>query len=147
MPIYPCLWMQRLVVLGEYGLLVIRGQITILGATLSASETVYAVYAPSSHSLPVIRFLYSDNDKAEIRLHQSNSGLRSLRHLSPLFARLWNENSSLEPKDPNLSRQESPWRSQRSSFQIVWFPKSMNTQSNLLISFSQHITRGTYFIP
>src|ERR1700722_7374984 len=121
--------MQRLVILGQYSISVIRGQITILGATLSASETLYAVYAPSSHSLPVIRFLSSDSGKAEIRLHQSDCGIRSLRHLSPLFARLWNENSRpLEVEDHDLSSQRNSSRSRSNSFQIVRLLQSIFTR-------------------
>ncbi|KAI9745973.1 MAG: Polynucleotide 5'-hydroxyl-kinase grc3 [Claussenomyces sp. TS43310] len=81
---------ERLVVLGQYRLSVIKGQITILGATLSASQKEYEVYALSSHSLPVIRSL-SRSYGAQIRLHQCDTGLHSLKHLSPLFHRLSNE--------------------------------------------------------
>ncbi|EPE26035.1 hypothetical protein GLAREA_01947 [Glarea lozoyensis ATCC 20868] len=48
---------ERLVILGQYEMLVLKGEITFLGATISATTTVHAIYAPSSHSLPVIRCL------------------------------------------------------------------------------------------
>jgi polynucleotide 5'-hydroxyl-kinase GRC3/NOL9 len=99
------------VALGEYGLSVIRGQITVLGAVLNASDTVHHVHALSSHSLPVIRYLSSDIEVAEIRLIQYNSGLRSLKYLSPLFGRLWNESATVLGTEGDNTR--------RSSFQIV----------------------------
>lgn len=113
-----CLWLQKIVILGEYGLSITRGQVTILGAILSTSQKIYDVCAPSSHSLPVIRFSSSDTDKAEICLHQRKSGLRSLMHLSPLFAGLWG-NSPGRLEASNSSKPQEPWKLQRDSFQIV----------------------------
>lgn len=102
---------QRLVALGEYGLSVIRGRITILGATLSPDHTVHHVYALFSHSLPVIRYLESEDDEVVIRLSQLSTGLRTLKKLSPLFCRLWNESAT------NLAGETDS--KERSSFQIV----------------------------
>ncbi|KAH8687447.1 hypothetical protein BGZ60DRAFT_425347 [Tricladium varicosporioides] len=82
---------ERLVILGQYGISVQKGQITILGSTLKASKTIHKIFAPCSHSLPVIRCLAVESNKAEICLHQSESGLGSMDYLSPLFGKLWNE--------------------------------------------------------
>jgi polynucleotide 5'-hydroxyl-kinase GRC3/NOL9 len=103
------------VILGQYEISVQKGQITLLGSTLRASKSVHRIYAPSTHSLPVIRCLATDVDGAEIRLHQSESGLRSLKALSPLFGKLWNDGSGpLGVEYGPLLRKKS-----RSSFQIV----------------------------
>ncbi|KAH6682878.1 hypothetical protein B0J14DRAFT_574535 [Halenospora varia] len=84
---------ERLVILGQYGISVQKGQITILGSTLKASKTIHKVFAPCSHSLPVVRCLAVESNEAEICLHQSESGLGSMDSLSPLFGKLWNESS------------------------------------------------------
>jgi hypothetical protein len=113
-----CSWVQRLIILGEYGLSVTGGKVTILGATLSVSQTIYDVCATSSHLLPVIRCSSTDIDKAEICLHQRKSELRSLMQLSPLFAGLWG-NSSGPVIASNSPKQQEFWRIKESSFQIV----------------------------
>jgi polynucleotide 5'-hydroxyl-kinase GRC3/NOL9 len=70
---------------------VLKGEITFLGATMTAADEAYTIYAPSSHSLPVIRCLGTELDSAEIVLRQHKSGLESLQTLSPLFAKIWND--------------------------------------------------------
>lgn len=104
---------QRVVVLGEYRLAVRKGRATVLGATLSPDSTrpYVDVYAPSSHSLPVIRYLESEDNEVVISLSQLKSGLRPLKKLSPLFSRLWNEIATV------LDGEEAS--ETRSSFQIV----------------------------
>ena len=102
-----------MVVLGEYRLAVRKGRATILGATLSPDSTrpYVDVYSPSSHSLPVIRYLESEDNEVIITLAQLKSGLRPLKKLSPLFSRLWNESATI------LDGEEGSER--KSSFQIV----------------------------
>ena len=101
--------------LGEYDLWVKKGVITILGATLSAGSMFEhtTVYAPSSHSLPVIRYLESLDNEVIIQLCESPTRLRGLRILSPLFSRLWNETSTPIPGKDMPDRM--------TSFQIVCF--------------------------
>ena len=70
-----------------------KGEITFLGASLSASNKVFTVYAPSTHSLPVLRCLGTEVDHAEIVLRRHEGGLQSLYTLSPLFSKIWNEGS------------------------------------------------------
>ncbi|RDL32553.1 uncharacterized protein BP5553_09009 [Venustampulla echinocandica] len=119
---------ERLVILGQYELSVRKGQITLLGTTLQASEKMYRVFAPSSHALPVIRCLATDANEAEIHLNQCESGLGSMKSLSPLFGRLWNDGSR-----PLCSRFESLLRNKRkSTYQIV--RSAINFPDNKLIS-------------
>ncbi|KFY73833.1 hypothetical protein V499_06100 [Pseudogymnoascus sp. VKM F-103] len=105
---------ERVVVLGEYRLAVRKGRATLLGATLSPESTkVFVdVYAPSSHSLPVIRYLESEDNEVIISLGQLKSGLRPLKKLSPLFSRLWNESATILDGDVGSD--------ERSSFQILF---------------------------
>jgi polynucleotide 5'-hydroxyl-kinase GRC3/NOL9 len=104
---------QRVVILGEYGLRVIKGQITILGATLSPAHTFGSlnVFAPSSHALPVIRYLESTDNEVVINLYEGKSRLRELSRLSPLFSRLWNERATILNGETDSD--------EKSSFQIV----------------------------
>ncbi|ELR03793.1 Polynucleotide 5'-hydroxyl-kinase grc3 [Pseudogymnoascus destructans] len=105
---------ERVVVLGEYRLAVRKGRATVLGASLSPDSTrpYVDVYAPSSHSLPVIRYLESEDNEVIISLGQLKSGLRPLKKLSPLFSRLWNESATA--LDGGVDSD------QRSSFQILF---------------------------
>ncbi|KFX92396.1 hypothetical protein V490_05393, partial [Pseudogymnoascus sp. VKM F-3557] len=105
---------ERVVVLGEYRLVVRKGRATVLGATLSPESTrpYVNVYAPSSHSLPVIRYLESEDNEVVISLGQLKSGLKPLKKLSPLFSRLWNESGTI------LDGEEGP--DIKSSFQILF---------------------------
>ncbi|OBT51170.1 hypothetical protein VE04_07687 [Pseudogymnoascus sp. 24MN13] len=104
----------RVVVLGEYRLAVRKGRATLLGATLSPESTRLGVdvYAPSSHSLPVIRYLESEDNEVVISLGQLKSGLRPLKKLSPLFSRLWNESATVLDGDVGSD--------ERNSFQILF---------------------------
>ncbi len=104
---------ERVVALGEYGLTVLKGKVTILGATLSNTDhTTHNIFALSSHSLPVIRYLDSSTDEVIIRLSQLSTRMRDLKKLSPHFARLWNESAT-----PLAGEEE---RKERSSFQILF---------------------------
>ncbi|KAI0475649.1 hypothetical protein GGR56DRAFT_646782 [Xylariaceae sp. FL0804] len=86
---------ERLVILGNYGVRVDSGEITINGATLRPSKTVYWIDAPHCHALPVIRC--ADSAALELRPHPGAEGLRNLGRLSPLFNRLWNEAAQPSP--------------------------------------------------
>jgi polynucleotide 5'-hydroxyl-kinase GRC3/NOL9 len=87
-----------------------------MGATLPSSQTRYRVSAPSSHSIPVIRCLGTYVNDAEIRLYQCENGLDSLKSLSPLFAKLWNDGSgALGPEYQSMLQ-----KSKTSTFQIVY---------------------------
>ncbi len=102
---------------------------------MSSSQVIHDICAPSSHSLPAIRFFSSDNGKAEILLHESQTNVYSLMNLSPLFAGLWSASTT------NAETFEKAERdivgSRGSSFQIVRFltKKAKITLSNVATSF------------
>lgn len=127
---------QRLVILGQFEISVQKGQITLLGATLQPSKSKYKVYVPLSHSLPVIRCLATDISKAEICLHQFESGLEPLRRLSPLFGRLWNDGSS-----PMGNNYKTLSKIEKSSFEIVSCSNIYLRQTNMTGS-SFRLTTG-----
>ncbi|PQE14418.1 RNA processing protein [Rutstroemia sp. NJR-2017a BBW] len=83
----------EVIILGQCDLEIKDGQVTLAGAILKASESKYRIYAAASHSLPVIRCPGNEIKPAILLLHQSDSGIRSLESLSPLFGKLWNEES------------------------------------------------------
>ncbi|KAI0016574.1 hypothetical protein F4780DRAFT_772809 [Xylariomycetidae sp. FL0641] len=111
---------ERLVILGNYGIVVEAGEITICGATLSSSKKVYWVDAPHCHALPVIRC--SENAALDIRSNPAAEDLRNLGRLSPLFKKLWNEDYS--PSSQEKSHTVDP------TFQILYTsadgPKKMS---------------------
>jgi polynucleotide 5'-hydroxyl-kinase GRC3/NOL9 len=86
-----------------------------MGSILQPSKQAYRVYAPCSHSLPVIRCLATDVEAAEIRLHQCDVGLASLEVLSPLFGKLWNDKSG----PLGMESERLIQNTKRSTFQIV----------------------------
>ncbi len=86
-----------------------------MGFTLQPSSTPHQIFDPSSHSLPVIRCVSTDIDAAEIKLYQYDTGLRSIKSLSPLFGKLWNDNSSaLGPEYDHMLR-----KCKKSTFRVV----------------------------
>jgi polynucleotide 5'-hydroxyl-kinase GRC3/NOL9 len=90
----------------------------LLGATLGFSDRFYRVFAPSSHSLPVLRCPATDVNDAEIELHPCNSGINRLKPLSSLFSKLWNDDTAaLGSEFASLLR-----GNRRSTFQIVLSP-------------------------
>jgi hypothetical protein len=112
-------------VLGEFGISVVKGKITILGATLSASGSVYPVFSLLSHSLPVIQSMASESDRAEFQLHHRSSGLRLLRNISPLFTGIWPGGGGMrELKQECPEVQLRDWNSVESSYEIVRHQKT-----------------------
>ncbi|KAI1377967.1 hypothetical protein F4677DRAFT_453709 [Hypoxylon crocopeplum] len=88
---------ERLVILGNYGIRVTSGEITVNGATLRHSDDkVHWVDAPHCHALPVIRC--SSSATLELHPHPSDEGLRSLGKLFPQFRKLWNESNPSSKK-------------------------------------------------
>nr|6OF2_B Chain B, CLP1_P domain-containing protein [Thermochaetoides thermophila DSM 1495]6OF2_E Chain E, CLP1_P domain-containing protein [Thermochaetoides thermophila DSM 1495]6OF3_B Chain B, CLP1_P domain-containing protein [Thermochaetoides thermophila DSM 1495]6OF3_E Chain E, CLP1_P domain-containing protein [Thermochaetoides thermophila DSM 1495]6OF4_B Chain B, CLP1_P domain-containing protein [Thermochaetoides thermophila DSM 1495]6OF4_E Chain E, CLP1_P domain-containing protein [Thermochaeto len=82
---------ERFVILGNYGVKVHQGEVTIAGATLTPIDDVQWVHAPHCHALPVLR---TANDTViELLPCPTAQGLRELARLNPLFGRLWNETS------------------------------------------------------
>lgn len=68
-----------------------------MGAKLHPSARVYRVYAPSTHSLPVIKCVSGVGGEAEVEIKSCKSGLARLRDLSPLYQKIWNgENTAAD---------------------------------------------------
>ncbi|PGG95448.1 hypothetical protein AJ79_10053 [Helicocarpus griseus UAMH5409] len=81
---------KNLTLIGQYDLWVKRGVVSIMGAKLHPSPRLYRVYAPSTHSLPVIKCVSGIEDYAEVEIRSCNNGLCRLKNLSNLYHRIWN---------------------------------------------------------
>ncbi|KAJ0416819.1 hypothetical protein BJY00DRAFT_220401 [Aspergillus carlsbadensis] len=81
---------MSMVLIGHYDLWVKRGVVSLMGAKLHPSPRVYRVYAPSTHSLPVIKCVSGVDGAAEVEFKSCHSGIYRLRDLSHLYQRIWN---------------------------------------------------------
>ncbi|KAJ5499660.1 Pre-mRNA cleavage complex II Clp1 [Penicillium expansum] len=79
----------NLALLGHYDLWVKRGVVSLMGAKLHPSSQLHRVYAPSTHSLPVIKCVAGVDGDAEVEIKSCTSGISRLRDLSPLYQRIW----------------------------------------------------------
>lgn len=75
--------------LGHYNLWVKRGVVSLMGAKLHPSSQLHRVYAPSTHSLPIIKCVAGVDGEAEVEIKSCTSGISRLRDLSPLYQRIW----------------------------------------------------------
>ncbi len=66
-----------------------------MGAKLHPSPRLYRVYAPSTHSLPVIKCVSGIEDYAEVEIRSCRNGIFLLRHLSSLYRRIWNSRKTI----------------------------------------------------
>ncbi|OQE28608.1 hypothetical protein PENSTE_c003G08448 [Penicillium steckii] len=89
---------MNMALLGQYDLWVKRGVISLMGAKLHPSKKSYRVYAPSTHSLPVIKCVAGVDGEAEVELKSCNNGLARLRDISPLYQKIWNGQNSAADK-------------------------------------------------
>ncbi|RAK92415.1 hypothetical protein BO79DRAFT_235679 [Aspergillus costaricaensis CBS 115574] len=89
---------MSLVMIGHYDLWVKRGVVSLMGAKLHPSSQVYRVYAPSTHSLPVIKCVSGVNGEAEVEFKSCHSGIYRLKELSPLYQRIWNGKNTTADK-------------------------------------------------
>ncbi|KAL4906681.1 polynucleotide 5'-hydroxyl-kinase grc3 [Aspergillus multicolor] len=87
-----------IVLIGHYDLWVKRGVVSLMGAKLHPSPRVYRVYAPSTHSLPVIKCVTGVDGAAEVEFKSCHSGITRLRDLSPLYQRVWNSGNTVADK-------------------------------------------------
>ncbi|KAM3515809.1 hypothetical protein MY11210_000580 [Beauveria gryllotalpidicola] len=78
---------ERFVVLGSFGIKVRSGEVAVLGATLTASETIHWIHAPHCHAIPVIRT--SEKTRLELHHDKADKPLLRLSSLSPLYQRIW----------------------------------------------------------
>lgn len=108
---------QNLTLLGHYDLWVKRGVISLMGAKLHPSPRVYRVYAPSTHSLPVVKCVAGVEGEAEIEIKSCHSGIYRLRDISPLYQRVWNGKNTQADK---LTLKNAP-ASHRRTFSVVSF--------------------------
>lgn len=76
--------------MGQYDIWVKRGVVSLMGAKLHPSPNVYRVYAPATHSLPVIKCVSGVDGYAEVELTSCRNGIYRLKDLSPLYQRVWN---------------------------------------------------------
>ncbi|OAX79323.1 hypothetical protein ACJ72_06358 [Emergomyces africanus] len=81
---------MHLALIGQYDLWVKRGVVSVMGAKLQPSPHLYRVYAPSTHSLPVIKCVSGVDDYAEVEIRSCNNGLYRLKNVSNLYHRIWN---------------------------------------------------------
>ncbi|KAJ6166489.1 hypothetical protein N7470_001936 [Penicillium chermesinum] len=89
---------MNLALIGQYDLWVKRGVVSLMGAKLHPSPKLYRVYAPATHSLPVIKCVSSTDGAAEVEIKSCKSGLFQLRDLSPLYQRIWNGQNTAADK-------------------------------------------------
>ncbi|OJJ51391.1 hypothetical protein ASPZODRAFT_163235 [Penicilliopsis zonata CBS 506.65] len=86
---------MNLALLGQYDLWVKRGVVSIMGAKLHPSPRVYRVYAPSTHSLPIIKCVSGVDGEAEVEIKSCQSGLYRLKDLSTVYQRIWNKDATV----------------------------------------------------
>lgn len=86
-----------------------------MGAKLHPSTRLYRVYAPSTHSLPVIKCVSGVDGEAEVELKSCESGICRLKDLSPLYQRIWNGEKT--PADEMTLKGASE---SRRTFSVVW---------------------------
>lgn len=108
---------QNLALVGQYDLWVKRGVVSLMGAKLHPSPKIYRVYAPSTHSLPVIKCVSGMDGAAEVEIKSCKSGLSQLRDVSPLYQKIWNGQNTSADK---LSLKTAPKDSRR-SFSVVCY--------------------------
>ncbi|KAJ5735157.1 uncharacterized protein N7483_000282 [Penicillium malachiteum] len=89
---------MNLALVGQYDLWVKRGVVSLMGAKLHPSPRVYRVYAPSTHSLPLIKCVSGVDGEAEVEIKSCNSGLSRLRDASPLYQKIWNGQNTAADK-------------------------------------------------
>ena len=106
---------MSLVLLGHYDLWVKRGVVSVMGAKLHPSPRLYRVYAPSTHSLPVIKCVSGVDEAAEIEVKSCHSGISRLRDLAPLYRRIWNGKNTSADK---LTLRNAPSSAKR-TFSVV----------------------------
>ncbi|CAG7987932.1 unnamed protein product [Penicillium olsonii] len=106
----------NLALLGQYDLWVKRGVVSLMGAKLHASSQLHRVYAPSTHSLPVIKCVSGTDGEAEVEIKSCNSGLSHLQDLSPLYQRIWTGENTTADK---ATLQSAPKDSKR-SFSVLY---------------------------
>lgn len=102
--------------LGQYDLWVKKGLVSLMGAKLHPSSRLFRVYAPSTHSLPVIKCVSGVDGEAEIELKSCSSGISRLRDLNPLYQKVWSGGNTAADK---ISL-KGALKNSRRTFSVVW---------------------------
>lgn len=90
--------LQSLVIIGQYDLKVTKGTIYLSGAILTSANPCHRVYASVTHAIAPLICVYNTRDPYEVcqlELSACNSGIRSLKNISPLFERIWNQKAKV----------------------------------------------------
>ncbi|KAL8881612.1 MAG: hypothetical protein Q9198_001215 [Flavoplaca austrocitrina] len=113
-----------LTLIGQYQIWVRKGAVSVLGATLHPSSAAYRVFAPSTHSLPVIRPIRNPFGPAEqpveITIVSFRSGIRWLKQVSPHFGRIWSTAINVSGDITNQANGTEPCR--RRTYSILNTP-------------------------
>lgn len=70
----------------------------MMGAKLYPCDRLYRVYAPSTHSLPILKSISGLNGFSEFELISVDDGLPELAKVSNLFHRIWNGSMAISPR-------------------------------------------------
>lgn len=70
-----------------------------MGAKLFACPNLLRVFAPSTHSLPVIKCVSGIEGYAEIEVRSCFNGISRMREMSPLYDRIWNSGSTVADEE------------------------------------------------
>ncbi|KAI9779615.1 MAG: Polynucleotide 5'-hydroxyl-kinase grc3 [Geoglossum umbratile] len=90
---------DKLVVSGEFSILVKSGKFSIMGAVLRTNPQIHMVSAPLCYSLPIIECISNyEVSGAEIAIQYCNSGIRFLQDTIPLFKHIWGGNPKVDLK-------------------------------------------------
>ncbi|KAI5817031.1 hypothetical protein BZA77DRAFT_245697 [Pyronema omphalodes] len=97
---------ETLVIVGIYTLTVLKGSVHVLGTKLSSSSAPSTIYAPLTHSLPVLTAAVKKNTDAptkisyiELHITPYSSPLLNIGRLLPTFTNIWGnqEGSTFTP--------------------------------------------------
>ncbi|EFQ97515.1 grc3 [Nannizzia gypsea CBS 118893] len=89
---------ETLAVIGRYDIWVKRGVVSVMGAKLYPCDRLYRVYAPSTHSLPIIKSVSGINGFSEFELISVEDGLSELSRISNLYRRIWNGSAEISTR-------------------------------------------------
>ncbi|KAL8798674.1 MAG: hypothetical protein Q9182_006485 [Xanthomendoza sp. 2 TL-2023] len=111
-----------LILIGQYEIWVRKGAISILGAVLYPSSSAHRVFAPSTHSLPVIRPVRNPfgppDQPVEISILSFQCGIRLLKQISPMFGLIWNKGIKLSD-DRESDSSTIPSKSAKRTFSLL----------------------------
>jgi polynucleotide 5'-hydroxyl-kinase GRC3/NOL9 len=98
-----------------------------MGAKLHPSSQLHRVYAPSTHSLPVIKCVAGIDGDAEVEIKSCNSGIARLRDLSPLYQRIWAGDNTAADK----VTLKGVTKDSKRTFSVVCYPDVLHYKPSL----------------